>query len=221
MVHQHFMLIPVMTVAENIVLGDRADDETASCSTTARRDARVAELAERSGSRSTRTRSIQDITVGQQQRVEILKALYRSADILILDEPTAVLTPQEAERALRDPPAASRREGMSIIFISHKLNEVLEIADRVTRAAPRQDDRDAADRRGRRRRSSRGAWSAATSLLRVEKGASHPGDADPRCRGPARPGRPRHREGARRLVRGPRRRDRRRSPASTATARRS
>ncbi len=74
---------------------------------------------------------IQDITVGQQQRVEILKALYRRADILILDEPTAVLTPQEAVE-LFGILETLKREGMSIIFISHKLNEVLEIADRVT-----------------------------------------------------------------------------------------
>src|SRR5439155_14441856 len=74
---------------------------------------------------------VQDITVGQQQRVEILKALYRRADILVLDEPTAVLTPQEADELFEILRTLSR-EGLSIIFISHKLNEVLEIADRIT-----------------------------------------------------------------------------------------
>ena len=103
MVHQHFMLIPVMTVAENIVLGIEPS-RRASSSTTRRARRACRELAEHVRlRRSTPTRAIEDITVGQQQRVEILKALYRSADILILDEPTAVLTPQEATRALRDP----------------------------------------------------------------------------------------------------------------------
>ena len=74
---------------------------------------------------------IQDITVGQQQRVEIMKALYRNADIVILDEPTAVLTPQEAAE-LFEILRTLTREGISIIFITHKLNEVLEIADRIT-----------------------------------------------------------------------------------------
>ena len=109
MVHQHFMLIPVMTVAENIVLADRADARTACCSTTTPREQRVRELSRaRSASPSTRDAKVEDITVGQQQRVEILKALYRDAEILILDEPTAVLTPQEAQELfeiLREPHA--------------------------------------------------------------------------------------------------------------------
>ncbi len=104
MVHQHFMLIPVMTVAENIVLGDRSRSERRRLPRLRQQRERACERSrERSASLSTRTRSSQDITVGQQQRVEILKALYRRADILILDEPTAVLTPQEAHGALRDP----------------------------------------------------------------------------------------------------------------------
>jgi ABC-type uncharacterized transport system ATPase subunit len=130
MVHQHFMLIPVMTVAENIVLATEPTrggvllDYDAAAS-------RVAQLARTFQFAIDPRARVQDITVGQQQRVEILKALYRSADILILDEPTAVLTPQEATELF----AILRRltrEGMSVIFISHKLNEVLEIADRVT-----------------------------------------------------------------------------------------
>ena len=92
MVHQHFMLIPMMTVPENIVLGA---EHQRRIPTTAKRDIGVSELRRRSAG-NRRRRSVQDIGVGQQQRVEILKALYRRADILILDEPTAVLTPQEA-----------------------------------------------------------------------------------------------------------------------------
>jgi ABC-type uncharacterized transport system ATPase subunit len=130
MVHQHFMLIPVMTVAENIVLaeeprtrGGLLDVEAAV--------ARVRELSDRFGLAVDPDALIEDVSVGQQQRVEILKALYREARILVLDEPTAVLTAQETQdlfRVLR----ALRDDGKAIVFISHKLGEVLEIADRVT-----------------------------------------------------------------------------------------
>jgi simple sugar transport system ATP-binding protein len=130
MVHQHFMLIPVMTVAENIVLAmEPTKGHVVLDYPAARR--RVGELAATFNFAIDPTARIQDISVGQQQRVEILKALYRSADILILDEPTAVLTPQEALELfgiLRN----LVREGLSIIFISHKLHEVLDIADRIT-----------------------------------------------------------------------------------------
>ena len=130
MVHQHFMLIPAMTVAENIVLGEEPTQRRRAARL--RRGARraVRELSERFGSPSTR-RAVEDITVGQQQRVEILKALYRGAEILILDEPTAVLTPQEATSCSRSC-ASSRREGKSVVFITHKLSEVLAMADRIT-----------------------------------------------------------------------------------------
>jgi general nucleoside transport system ATP-binding protein len=130
MVHQHFMLIPVMTVAENIVLAKEP-----------RRGGILLDFgaADRTVENVSRAFNfaidpdalIQDITVGQQQRVEILKALYRGAEILILDEPTAVLTPQEATD-LFEILRTLVREGMSVIFISHKLNEVLAIADRIT-----------------------------------------------------------------------------------------
>jgi general nucleoside transport system ATP-binding protein len=129
MVHQHFMLIPVMTVAENIVLAEEPtqagllDYDAAS--------KRVRYLADSFNFAIDPDARIENIGVGQQQRVEILKALYRKADMLILDEPTAVLTPQEAIELfgiLR----TLKQEGMAIVFISHKLNEVLEIADRVT-----------------------------------------------------------------------------------------
>jgi ABC-type uncharacterized transport system ATPase subunit len=130
MVHQHFMLIPVMTVAENIVLGNEPVrdgvflDERAAAR-------RVRELAKTFNFAVDPDARIDSISVGQQQRVEIMKALYRDAAILILDEPTAVLTPQEAAD-LFEILRSLTREGISIIFISHKLNEVLEIADRIT-----------------------------------------------------------------------------------------
>ncbi len=130
MVHQHFMLIPVMTVAENIVLAAEPTSAGVFLDYDAART-RVRDLAKSFGFQVDPDARIQDISVGQQQRVEILKAAYRKADILILDEPTAVLTPQEASELfgiLR----SLTREGMSIVFISHKLNEVLEIADRIT-----------------------------------------------------------------------------------------
>jgi ABC-type uncharacterized transport system ATPase subunit len=130
MVHQHFMLIPVMTVAENIVLGSEPENVGVFLdSRTAER--RVRELAKSFNFAIDPDARIQNISVGQQQRVEILKALYRRADILILDEPTAVLTPQEATD-LFEILRTLTREGMAVIFISHKLHEVLEIADRIS-----------------------------------------------------------------------------------------
>jgi general nucleoside transport system ATP-binding protein len=130
MVHQHFMLVPVMSVTENIVLGGepRGRGGLLDVREGARR---VRELSERYGLAVDPDAVIEDVTVGTQQRVEILKTLYRDARILVLDEPTAVLTAQETAelfevlRALRD-------DGVAIVFISHKLGEVLEIADRVT-----------------------------------------------------------------------------------------
>ncbi len=129
MVHQHFMLIPVMTVAENIVLAEEPTHAGLLDYDSAAK--RVQELADSFNFHIDPHAKIENIGVGQQQRVEILKALYRKADILILDEPTAVLTPQEALELfgiLR----TLKQEGMAIVFISHKLNEVLDIADRVT-----------------------------------------------------------------------------------------
>jgi len=130
MVHQHFMLIPVMTVAENIVLeieptkaGVLLDYEAAA--------ERVRELSTRFGLVVDPKAKVESISVGQQQRVEILKALYRGARLLILDEPTAVLTPQEAGELFQIVKSL-QADGTSIIFISHKLKEVLEIADRIT-----------------------------------------------------------------------------------------
>jgi simple sugar transport system ATP-binding protein len=130
MVHQHFMLIPVMTVAENIVLGNEPTEVGIGLDYSAARE-RVRELADTFGFRIDPDARVENITVGQQQRVEILKALYRRADILILDEPTAVLTPQEAGELFAILKSL-QAEGMSVVFISHKLNEVLDIADRIS-----------------------------------------------------------------------------------------
>src|SRR5919109_1408540 len=130
MVHQHFMLIPVMTVAENIVLASEPTTAGVLLDYRAARR-RVTELSRTFNFAIDPDARVERITVGQQQRVEILKALYRGADILILDEPTAVLTPQEAQE-LFEILRSLTREGMSVIFITHKLNEVLEIADRIT-----------------------------------------------------------------------------------------
>jgi general nucleoside transport system ATP-binding protein len=130
MVHQHFMLVPVFTVAENVMLGV---EETRGFGRLDRRQASktVRELAERAGLPVDPDALVEDLSVGLQQRVEILKTLHRDARLLILDEPTAVLTPQEADdlfEAIRGFTA----EGRSVIFISHKLREHRAIADRVS-----------------------------------------------------------------------------------------
>jgi general nucleoside transport system ATP-binding protein len=130
MVHQHFMLIPVMTVAENIVLAEEPTYSGVFLDFAEARK-RVREISERYSLAVDPDARIQDITVAQQQRVEILKALYRGAEILVLDEPTAVLTPQEAQELFAII-AGLKAQGKSIIFISHKLHEVLEVADRIT-----------------------------------------------------------------------------------------
>ena len=130
MVHQHFMLIPVMTVAENIVL-EIEPTKAGVLLDYGKAVERVREISTQYGLAVNPTAKVESISVGQQQRVEIVKALYRNAEILILDEPTAVLTPQEAGELFAI--IKSLQEGgTSIIFISHKLNEVLEIADRIT-----------------------------------------------------------------------------------------
>jgi simple sugar transport system ATP-binding protein len=130
MVHQHFMLIPVMTVTENIVLAQEPRHAGALLDYDAAAE-RVRELSTSFGLAVDPGARIEKITVGQQQRVEILKALYRGAEILILDEPTAVLTPQEA-RELFEIIEGLKAQGKSIVFITHKLNEVLEVADRIS-----------------------------------------------------------------------------------------
>jgi len=171
MVHQHFMLIPVMTVAENIVLAAEPRRNGILLDTAAA-ERRVRELADRFKFHVDPHARVQAITVGQQQRVEILKALYRHADILILDEPTAVLTPQEAEELfeiLKNLVAG----GMSVIFISHKLNEVLAIADRIT-VLRRGKKIDTISRQGATEAGLAQLMVGREVLLRVDKQPAHP-----------------------------------------------
>jgi ABC-type uncharacterized transport system ATPase subunit len=174
MVHQHFMLVPVMTIAENIALANTPTHAGVLLDMDAA-EKRVEELSRTFNFALDPKARIENITVGQQQRVEILKALDRNAEILILDEPTAVLTPQEA-RELFGILETLKREGISIIFISHKLNEVLAIADRVSvlrrgkliETVPREGATEAGLAR---------MMVGREVLLRVEKSAPEPGDA--------------------------------------------
>jgi len=127
MVHQHFMLVPVFTVAENVLLGLGSTKGLDTKEVVAR----ILGLADRYGLRVDPKARISQLSVGEQQRVEIIKALYRSVEILILDEPTSVLTPQEVEhlfKVLR----SMVDEGLTIVFITHKLDEVMIVSDRVT-----------------------------------------------------------------------------------------
>lgn len=130
MVHQHFKLIEVFTVLDNIILGAETTDKLGFLK---KKEARkkVMELSERYGLRVDVDAKVEDITVGMQQRVEILKMLYRDNDILIFDEPTAVLTPQEIDE-LMEIMRGFAKEGKSILFITHKLNEIMAVSDRVT-----------------------------------------------------------------------------------------
>ncbi len=172
MVHQHFMLVPVLTVAENVVLGQEIvrAGELLDLGEASRR---IRELAARLGFDVDPSSRVNQLSVGQQQRIEILKAIYRQARILVLDEPTAVLTPQET-REIFAVLRRLREDGASIVFISHKLDEVLEIADRIT-----------VIRRGKVVGSRRPAETTESELaqlmvgravsLRVERGRSHPG----------------------------------------------
>ena len=128
MIHQHFMLVPSQTVTENVLLGL---EEPRFFLRLKEYDARIAELGERFGMKVDPRAKVWQLSVGEQQRVEILKMLYRGAQVLIMDEPTAVLAPQEIE-GLFGTLRAMVAEGKSIIFISHKLQEVMAIADRVT-----------------------------------------------------------------------------------------
>lgn len=129
MVHQHFQLVPVMTVAENIMLGSESVKN--GLLDTRAVAARISELSQRYNLDIDPYAIIEDLPVGARQRVEIVKTLYRNADILILDEPTAVLTPQEIE-GLFEVMTLLKNQGKSIIFITHKLKEVLQVADRIT-----------------------------------------------------------------------------------------
>jgi general nucleoside transport system ATP-binding protein len=173
MVHQHFQLVPVMTVAENVILGaevlrygpflDRRRAE---------RDVR--ELSQQYGLEVDPTAIVEELPVGMQQRVEIIKALYRHAEILILDEPTAVLTPQEADELFRIMRDLTKR-GVSIIFITHKLKEVLAVADRIM--VMRLGRMEGTAVPGEATEASLAEMMVGREvLLRVDKGPSQPGD---------------------------------------------
>jgi len=130
MVHQHFMLIPVFSVTENVMLGEETTF-LGGFLNRRRASARVRGISEQYGLAVDPNSFIKDLPVGVQQRVEIIKLLYREADILIMDEPTAVLTPQEADELFKIMRSLAA-QGKSIIFITHKLREVLDVADRIT-----------------------------------------------------------------------------------------
>lgn len=130
MVHQHFMLVPSFTVTENIVLGNEIRKNKLFLDKAAAKE-KVRELSKLYGLEVDPDMRIEDASVGVQQRVEILKTLYRGADILILDEPTAVLTPQETTELFAVIKKLVKEQDMTVIIITHKLNEVMEISDRV------------------------------------------------------------------------------------------
>ena len=130
MVHQHFMLIPVFTVAENVVLGHEPTGKIGNLDLSAARKL-VKEISDRFGFDIDPDAKVQDLPVGAQQRVEIIKSLARNAKALVLDEPTAVLTPQETDE-LMEIMRGLAKSGTSIIFITHKLREVQQVADRIT-----------------------------------------------------------------------------------------
>jgi ABC-type uncharacterized transport system ATPase subunit len=181
MVHQHFMLIPVFTVTENIMLGVESTSGPLMVLERDEARRRIVELSELHGLRVDPDATIEDLPVGVRQRVEILKTLYRNSSLLVLDEPTAVLTPQEIVD-LFEVMRSLKAAGTSIIFITHKLNEVLEIADTITVL-----------RRGKVVGTTTPATTDETELarmmvgrpvqLRVTKGASDPGEAVLEIRG--------------------------------------
>ncbi|MFN3365629.1 MAG: ATP-binding cassette domain-containing protein, partial [Exiguobacterium mexicanum] len=129
MVHQHFMLVEKFTVTENIILGSEPKSGLTVDRATARK--KVMDISEQYGLRIDPDAKIEDISVGMQQRVEILKTLYRGAEILIFDEPTAVLTPQEIQELIQIMKRLIE-EGKSIVLITHKLKEIMQVADRCT-----------------------------------------------------------------------------------------
>ena len=148
MVHQHFMLIPVFTVAENVMLGHEATKAGGILDLETARE-RVREISARFGFDVDPDALVEDLPVGVQQRVEIIKALSRDARVLVFDEPTAVLTPQETDE-LMGIMRQLKESGTSIVFITHKLREVREVADRITvirlgkvvgEASPTRDER--------------------------------------------------------------------------------
>ena len=172
MVHQHFQLVPVMSVAENVVLGDEPLKRGRLDLTTAGR--RVRELSEQFGLAVDPTALVEDLPVGTQQRIEIIKALYRGAEILILDEPTAVLTPAETDELLGIMRSLAA-QGTGIIFITHKLREVIAVADTISvlrggkligTTTPAETDRAGLAN----------MMVGRSVVLQVEKGPAHPGE---------------------------------------------
>ncbi|MCE2488750.1 MAG: ABC transporter ATP-binding protein [Anaerolineae bacterium] len=173
MVHQHFQLVPVLSVTENIMLGNESVRGPFLDHAAAR--ARILEISGHYGLALDPDAMVEDLPVGVQQRVEIIKALYRHADILILDEPTSVLTPQEAEGLFAIMRTLTER-GVSIIFISHKLKEVLEICDHITVL---RDGRVAghADPASSTQQSLASMMVGRDVILQVEKARARPGEA--------------------------------------------
>ncbi len=172
MVHQHFQLVPVLTVTENVMLGNEATRGPFLNRRAAKQ--RILEISKQYGLEVDPDALVQDLPVGVQQRVEIIKALYRKADILILDEPSAVLTPQETEGLFQIMRSLLAR-GVSIIFISHKLKEVLEICDeivvlRLGRVVGQADPKNSTEE------SLASMMVGREVILQVEKGAPHPGE---------------------------------------------
>ncbi len=172
MVHQHFQLVPVLTVTENVMLGNEATRGPFLNRRAAKQ--RILEISKQYGLEVDPDALVQDLPVGVQQRVEIIKALYRKADILILDEPSAVLTPQETEGLFQIMRSLLAR-GVSIIFISHKLKEVLEICDeivvlRLGRVVGQADPKNSTEE------SLASMMVGREVILQVEKGVPHPGE---------------------------------------------
>lgn len=174
MVHQHFMLVPTLTVAENIILGNEGVGGVARLNI--RRPAeRIREISQQYGLAVDPDALVGDLSVGIQQRVEIIKAFYRNANVLILDEPTAVLTPQEADELVQIMQNLTS-QGKSIIFISHKLREVLAIADRVLVLRQGKLVGGVDDLATATEASLAALMVGRSVVLRVDKGIAHPGE---------------------------------------------
>ena len=172
MIHQHFMLVPVQSVAENLILGM---DEPRFLLRPQKIEAEVEELSQRFNLRVDARAKIWQLSVGEQQRVEVLKMLYRGANILIMDEPTAVLTPQEVEElfhTLREMASS----GKTIIFISHKLHEVLEIADRISVLRRGRMEASGMDLEGVTKKDLARLMVGREVLFRIERKAAAPGE---------------------------------------------
>jgi simple sugar transport system ATP-binding protein len=172
MVHQHFMLVPTQTVTENVLLGL---DEPRFMMNLSKYDDKVAALGEQFGLNVDPTAKIWQLTVGEQQHVEILKTLYRGAKILILDEPTAVLAPQEIAEFM-DTMRSMSAQGKSIIFISHKLQEVADVADRLTVLRRGVATAEGVSMDGVTRRELANLMVGREVIFRVEKQEREPGD---------------------------------------------